>query len=162
MELIKGLTSTSTLKKEALIILDAINEHLSSDKTFLDIGSGDGSFLNIVKEHTDIENLIGVEIQKSLHEKASVDHSYLELHNDNIVNKLDIVERADVIFINNSGMPNYTFWEIWDSIKPGAVVVYNNISLSIKLKGSLGHSISDIRLNHALPFRSYHYIVKKS
>ena len=162
MELIKGLSTASTAKKDALVILNAIDEYVSEDKTILDIGSGDGSFLNILDENINVKNLIGVEIQKQLHEKALSNYPNLELHNENIINKLDIVEKSDIIFINNSGFANYTFWEIWDSIKPGAVVVYNNISLSIKLKNSLDHSISDIRLNNAIPFKEYHYIIKKS
>jgi precorrin-6B methylase 2 len=161
LELIKGITFIETDSKTLNIVIDAILDNIESTqgKVFLDIGSGNGKVVNSFNQKTNTRS-IGVEIQEALFKESISKYPELEFHNALIEDKLEIVNEADIIFINNASMPNDLFWRIWESIKPGAIVVYNNVSLSIKLKRRLDHSVSEIRVSKHLPIQEYHLVIK--
>ncbi len=161
LELIKGITFVETDNKTLDIVMDAILDKVESTqgKVFLDIGSGNGKVVNSFNQKYNIRS-IGVEIQEALFKESISLYPELEFHNASIEDKLEIVNEADIIFINNSSMPNDLFWNIWESIKPGAIVVYNNVSLSVKLKRRLDHSVSEIRVSKYLPIHEYHLVIK--
>lgn len=161
LELIKGITFKETDDKTLDIVMDAILDKVESTqgKVFLDIGSGNGKVVNRFNEKYNIRS-IGVEIQEALFKESVNLYPELEFHNASIEDELEIVNEADIIFINNLTMPNDLFWNIWESIKPGAIVVYNNVSLSVKLQRRLDHSISEIRLSKYLPIQEYHLVIK--
>ena len=132
---------------EAPVLVSKINELITivPETVILDAGSGYAAFINELKTLTGVTRAVGIEMQDKLHEKAVVNYPTLELHNDIIQNKLDVIATADVIFFNNTLVPESVFWDIYDSIKVGAVVIYSNITLTKALKDKYGYVKDDFK-----------------
>lgn len=143
----RGTVPGITPKESVQLVINKIKNDffdITSDKIFLDVGSGIGSVVDDFRKISNIEKSIGVEMQKIYFDKAIELYPESHYYNDLIQNKLDIVEEADIIFTNNICFPDETFWDIFPSIKPGALVIYNNIALTSKLIYNHGYLRSDI------------------
>lgn len=134
---------------------------IAPESVLLDVGSGEGTALNQFKQITGVTRAVGVEMQKVYHDKAVVDYPDLELHNDLIENKLDLVAEANIIFTNNISIPDQMIWDIWDSIQPGTVLVYNRISLSVKLR-RMGYTITKFKTEANGGDSEFHLITKQA
>ena len=142
-------------------ILDQIEQvyTILPESVLLDLGSGEGTALNQFKQTAGLTRAIGVEMQKVYHDKAAANYLDLELHNDLIENKHDLVAEANIIFTNNISIPDRVIWDIWDSIQPGTVLVYNRISLSVKLK-RMGYTIAKFKAEADSGDSEFHLIIK--
>jgi len=155
------------MSTEGTILLHAyINKikEVDSNTKFLDVGSGEGKVLNDFKEFSKTNNVVGVEIQESYYLQSLKKYPSCEVHLGYIQDYLELVKSADIIYTNNICIPQKMFWDIWDSIKPGTVVAYNLITLSIKLRNTFGYKKSDfnkIMLSANNMTSEFHVIVKK-
>lgn len=156
----KGLM-TDTMEESTL---DSILSEISKDITigattvFLDAGCGEGDVLKLVKEKTEIQRAIGIEIDEDIYNRAVSKHQNIEFHNAAMEESGDLLSQADIVLINNIGIENSDVWKAWDNIKSGAVMIYNNISLSWKLKSRLDHSP---RVMRTISGEEYHWVIKK-
>lgn len=159
IELRAGTTPGQTIGIQT--ILDQIEQvyTILPESVLLDLGSGEGTALNQFKQTAGLTRAIGVEMQKVYHDKAAADYLDLELHNDLIENKQDLVAEANIIFTNNISMPDQVIWDIWDSIQPGTVLVYNRISLSVKLR-RMGYTIAKFKAELNSGDSEFHLIIK--
>ena len=159
IELRAGTTPGKTIGIQT--ILDQIEQvyTILPESVLLDLGSGEGTALNQFKQTAGLTRAIGVEMQKVYHDKAAADYLDLELHNDLIENKQDLVAEANIIFTNNISIPDRVIWDIWDSIQPGTVLVYNRISLSVKLK-RMGYTITKFKAEANGGDSEFHLIIK--
>lgn len=121
----------------------AINA-ISAETVFLDIGSGKGEVVNSFKNISGITRSVGIEMQDIYYSEAVSNYPTLEFHNNVAQNKLDIIAEADIIFTNNISIPSEMFWSIYKSIKTGAIVVYNGIQVTPRLKYAYDYDKSEI------------------
>ena len=155
------------MSTEGTILLHAyVNKikEVNSDTNFLDIGSGEGKVLNDFKEFSKTDNVVGVEVNKKWYLESLKKYPDCEVHLGYIQDHLELVKNADIIYTNNICIPQEMFWDIWDSIKPGAVVVYNLISLSLRLRKRFGYDRSEfnkIFLSANNMSSEFHMIIKK-
>ena len=129
-----GLTSldgTRSMIKEIKKIYD-----ISEDTVFLDIGSGSGEVVYDFQQETGIKRSIGVEFQKCWYDKTIKQFTNIEVYFDDILNRLDLVKKANIIYLNNICIPSELFWDCFEVMKKGTVVVFNKQSLSKRLKNS--------------------------
>ncbi len=116
---------------------------ITPDTVFLDIGSGDGIVLNDFKNNTVTDNVIGVEMQNRWVKESNKLYPGLEVHEDYVQNRLDLVERSNIIYTNNICIPVHMIFDIWDSVQPGTIFIFNNILAISKFVRNLGYSKTD-------------------
>jgi len=160
-------TTYGTMSTKGTIALhERINtiKEINSNTNFLDVGSGEGKVLNDFKDVSKTDNVVGVEVNKRWYLESLKKYPDCEVHLGYIQDYLKLVENADIIYTNNICIPDKMVWDIWDSIKPGAIVVYNLITLSIKLRKKFGYDKSEfskISLSANNMRSEFHIIVKK-
>ncbi len=139
-------------------------KEVDSHTNFLDIGSGEGKVLNDFKEVSKTNNVVGVEFQKRYYLQSLKKYPDCEVHLGYIQDYLELVEKANIIYTNNICIPHKMFWDIWDYIKPGTIVIYNLITLSTRLRKKFGYDKSDfnkILLPANTMASEFHIVVKK-
>ena len=161
-----GTTYGTMSTKGTIALHDRINniKEVGSHTNFLDIGSGEGKVLNDFKEVSKTNNVVGVEFQKRYYLQSLKKYPDCEVHLGYIQDYLKLVKNADIIYTNNICIPDKMFWDIWDSIKPGSIVIYNLTTLSIKLRKKFGYDKSEfskISLSANNMRSEFHIIVKK-
>lgn len=168
METYKGTTNGITTENGVISVLDLISNiygPVDSSKIILDIGSSDGSALDAFKRNSGVNRAIGVEFLKYRFDKSVANYPDCEFHLDSIIDRHDLVSQADIIFTNNISFEKSVFWNIYDSIKTGAVVIYNWTPISIKLRRNYGYDkkteIHKVMVESNYMMSEYHAIIKK-
>ena len=119
---------------------------ITTDSVFLDVGSGDGTVVFDFQAQTGIIRSIGVEMQQVWHDKAIKQYPEMELYCDRIENRLDLIKKANIIYFNNICIPEKVFWECFDIMKKGTVIIQNKQSIGSKLK-KLGYTYTSFYMS---------------
>ena len=120
-----GELNFTGLEKFYLIL--KTHEEINKHKTFIDIGSGYGILIRFLSDYLRMK-YIGIELDRERHIIAKnvtwySKHKQINFLCGNILNNLNLIDKSDIIFINNLFFLKETMSKILDKINTQSLYV---------------------------------------